>query len=565
MNMGIENRIQMLVQHIKKSRKTVLNTALIASAVAIFVFLAGSYFFLFDYYEELHRNYYRSITGDISSFQDKLISQGSYRDDMRKIAGVLMLRKGVLNVWFTDRFGKLIYHTDQTVLGDYKARRLPADYYESIEHMWEFENGSPTMHIVSMTDWSKLRVSLPLYISGREDHDFIIGMDVKRFFVIPGSLRIVVLFSVAFIILAVIIVYFPLFFWVRERFGDMETQALVLTTPMKSQPSPVAGEVSPQQQEDVEITPEQRTEAPVEVPEPVSAQPAPAQPSAEKRVAEPQKTEKKAAPAVTKVVEKEKPAAQKRVKAEKFMSKEIEEDRKLIQFLKEKRTLFAKSTMELGFVQAHSYVFNSKGAEGSYFLYKKGNNNHLYACFDLPSTKPLEAFTLIPEIGHTLESGLKDGVEIADLFGLYNDYFNKGNTTIDLALVLIDEVKGSVAYSTCGKGYALYLKTGEDTVKELRFDNPPLGGSSWDMSKGNFSSADIKFTQNDIFAMLPQSAASIEIGKDTLDRQIKVDLVQYRNLSAQTIGMEIVNRYDSLDLNVKNTIPQTGFVMLKFL
>jgi hypothetical protein len=565
MNMGIENRIQMLVQYIKNSRKSILITALIASAVAIFVFLAGSYFFLFDYYEELHRNYYRSIIGDVSSFQEKLISQGSYRDDMQKIAGVLMRRKGVLNVWFTDRFGKLIYHTDQRVLGDYKSRRLPADYYESIEHMWEFENGLPIMHIVPLTDWLNLRVSLPLYISGREDHDFIVGMDVKRFFIIPGSLRIVVLFSAAFIILAVIIVYFPLFFWVRERFGDMETQALVLTTPMKSQLSPVAGEVSPEPLEDEIIAPEQETAEPVETPQPVSAQPAPAQPSAEKSVEEPQKTEEKPTPVVAKVVEKEKPAAQKKAKAEKFMSKEIEEDRKLIQFLKEKRTLFAKSTVELGFVQAHSYVFNSKGAEGSYFLYQKGNKNHLYACFNLPSAKPVEAFTLIPEIGHTLQSGLKESMEINDLFGLYNDYFNKGNVTIDLALVLIDEVKGSVAYSACGKGYALYLKNGEEAVKELRLENPLLGGSSWDTLRGSFSSADIKFNQNDILTMLPQDAASIKIGKDTLDRQIRVDLVQYRNLSAQTLGMEIVNRFDSLDLKEKNTVPQTGFVMIKFL
>ncbi len=342
----------------------------------------------------------------------------------------------------------------------------------------------------------------------------------------------------------------------------METQALVLTTPIKSQLSPK--EVATELLEEVKTVPEMETAEQVEVPAPVSTPPAAEQPSVEKRVEEPLETEEKPTPVAAKVVEKEKPEVQKAAKAEKFMSKEIEEDKKYIQFLKEKRTLFVKSTVEIGIVQAHSYVFNSKGTEGSYFLYQKGKGNHLYACFNMPTAKHLEAFTLIPEIGRTLQGGLKEGMVITDLFGLYSDYFNKVNITIDLALVLIDEVQGNVSYSTCGTGLALYLKNGEETVKELRLENPPLGASSWDTLRSSFASADIKFTLNDIFTMLPQDAASVKIGKDTLEGQIRADLVQYRNLSAQTIGNEIVNRFDSLDMEVKNALPQTGFVILKF-
>lgn len=544
MNMDIESRLQYLIRNFRNSRKTILISVLAAALIAILIFIGGSYFFLLTYFEELHQSYYGAILRDVSSFQSSLIGRDTYRDDMRNLARTIQKYRGVNHVWFTDRYGKLIYHTDDAVLGEYRARRLPSEYYESIEQSWEFEAGYPLMYRVVLRNRLTIRVSLPLYISGRENHDFILGLDVRRFLFIPYDIRYMVLFSAAYFLLSFLLLFLPVFFLIRWRFREAESQARMIVgqgaSPFGVQPSAPGLPTATSAPAPVQPAPAavQPVEA-AEVPEAPGAPEAPEAPAPERKPQAPP--------------------------APKAMSEEIESDKMFITFLKQKRSLFSEQDVETDFLQAHNYALHSKGAEGSYLLYQGVGDRHLLGCFSAASGKPPEIYDVIVEIAETIRSSLKAGVTVGELLKSYNSYSRKQKRSFEISLALIDEANRSVEYSCSGVETAFYLKGGEDSLKELRLENPKLGSLPSKEFGQRLSSADINLSKNDLFSLPAHNAASVKIGDAFLDALVRYELVSQRKLAASEIGSNVVKRFESLELAVKNSLPQTGFIIIKFL
>jgi len=536
MNMTTQSRIYMLIQHIRDARKAILVSALVAPVVGILIFLGGSYFFLFSYYEALHRSYYDAILRDVLSFQTQLIGKATYRDDMREIAGIIRRQRGVMDVWFTDRYGKLIYHTDSTILGEYRGKRLPSVYYESIEHLWEFEAGYPVMHMVAL-NWNMLRVSVPLYITGREEHDFIMGMDVTRFLFIPHDVRYIAIFSAGYFLIALAIMFLPFLIWIRLKFKRAEQQVRMMVdslVPLGMRSGAISAGQAGESLKAVETEPVAQVGS------------APSRPAAEVAAA-PEPALPKSSP-----------------KPEKPMSEEIEQEQMLIAFLKQKRTMFAEQSLDMDFLQAHCCVLHSKGAEGSYLFYHSTSGTHMYACFSAPAKDAPGVYDTITEIAGTLKKALKSGTKASALLQGCNDYCRKKSMSIDVSLIIINEKERNVEYTCSGTGVAFYLKDGEESVKELRLSNPGLGKLSKDKFTREISSADIKLTKNDLFSLLPLNASEYVLEDESLDALIRSFMVQNRALAASELGGAIVRRFESLYLEKKNLLPETGFVILKF-
>jgi hypothetical protein len=540
MNMNIESRIHLLIQQLRRGRRSLVVPAFLSSLAAILLFLGGSYFFLFSYYESLHRAYYGSVLRDLSSFQSRLIGRGTYREDMRTIARILRRHRGVQQVWFTDRYGKLIYHTDNTVLADYRARRMPSEYFESIEHAWEFEDGYPIMNMVETDSWTVLRVSLPLYVTGLEEHDFIVGMDVRRFLFVPARPLYVALFAAAYLIVAVALMVLPLTLWTRSKIRNAELQARMVTESILAEAASRMKETAA-----VPAPGKQETTGGAQVP-PLETQ----SPPPETRQPPAQEVQKEEKPA---------PAA-----APKPMSAEIDLDRKLMTFLKEKRTLFGEQSIDLEFVQAQSYAFQSKGAEGVYILYHKTGGSHLYACFNTPDVEQPRLFDVLGEIAAGIRKALKTTATAADLLKSCNDYCRRHHLIFSVALVVVKESDRSVEYGVSGAGSALYLKDGESSVKVLTLENPELGALTKAEFTSQISTAEIRLSKNEIFTLTPFNASEFMIGSENLDGLLRRAMVQQRNLAPSLIGRDVVELYDGLDLELKNSLPQTGFAVLKF-
>jgi hypothetical protein len=530
MNMNLQSRIFMLTGHLRDARRSVLVSAIFAAVVGILIFLFGSYFFLFSYYEELHRIYYDALLRDIESFQNRLFGRMTYRDDMRGVAGVLRNHRGVLHVWFTDRYGKLIYHTDSAIQGEYRARRMPSGYYESIEHLWEFDQGYPVMHTVPL-NWSTLRLSVPLYISGHEEHDFVMGMDVKRFLLIPQDPRFLALFTGAYFLLALAVLFVPTLLWLRAKLKRVENQAQMMAYGIAE----VAKESVPEPPQSRDIAA------------------ATALAGLEAAIGK-EDAQEAAQAASTEGAESAQP-----------LSDEILQEQRLIAFLKEKRRLFAAKSLSLDFAQAHGYELHSKGVEGSYLFYSASGGFHLYACFSAPKVDPPDVYDAVVDIAGALRKGLKGGASAKDLLGGCNDLCRKKSFSTDVSVLLIAEKERAVEYSCSGTAVALYLKNTEKVVKELKLENPTPGTLTKDKFLKEIASADIKFSTDDLFCLVPFNAQDFTIGDRSLGSILHEVLVQGRGDSPSKIAEGVVKGFDALDLERKNMLPETGFVILKFL
>jgi hypothetical protein len=528
--MSAQSRIFMLIEQIRDARRSILVSALVAAVVGIFIFLCGSYLLLFSYYEELHRIYYRALLQDIGSFQNRLIGRVTYRNDMREIAGVLRRHRGVQNVWFTDRYGKLIYHTDSSVLGEYRGKRMPSEYYESIEHLWDFEGGYPVMHTVTV-NWMTLRVSLPLYVTSHEEHDFVMGMDVRRFLLIPHDPRFFALFSGVYFFTALAVLFLPTLLWLRVKLKRAEEHARMM-----------AGSIDVTVRQAAQEASASRIAGPAAdgagMAKPAGRPPVPG-PAPAARIEEPEQVGEP--------------------------SDEIVQEQRLIAFLKEKRNLSTDKSLSLGFVQAHGYVLHSKGAEGSYLIYHAEGGSHLYACFSAPKIDPPGVFEAVTNTAATLRKALKSGVAARDLLQACNDLCRKKSLSLDVSVLLISEKERSVEYSASGTGTALYLKSGEEVLKELKLENPGLGTLTKDKFLREISAAEIKLSKNELFCLVPHNVNAFKLDDRSLDSLLREALVKERSRPPSEIAAAVVQECNSLDLDRKLLLPETGFVIVKFM
>jgi len=387
MSIDIKDRIGFLLHSLKSSRKKITALLLIAAFVAVLLFLSGSFYFLFRYYESINSTYYESIMRGVYSFQDEIIHQDSYRDDVTRITQTLLENRGVEKAWVSDRYGRLIFHTDSSVLEEYRSKRLPSEYYANIELVWQFQNGYPRIKVVPLKGWLTQRISFPLYPFGREAADFIIGMDVTRFVNLPDRLQLLIPFSVAYIVAAILLLFFPSFFLIRMKLQTIESQAgfFMSRTLPPQEVSEMAGVTveSAVPEAAFEQPQETQTIRPTEKPAETST-PAASETTVEQKPAEETKLESK--PEV-------KEEAKNQPETEKTMAAG---DKMRETFLKLKAIHFKKHAAELSFVQANSYIFHSEGVEGAYLFYHQAGKSHFYLTYSVPEGDPETLYEQIP-------------------------------------------------------------------------------------------------------------------------------------------------------------------------
>lgn len=514
----------------------------IVSFITLLIFIFGSYYFLFHYYERTAKEYYGSLMKNLSSFQQLIIRKESYWEDLKNISISLKDHKGVNEVWCTDRFGKLIFHTEKDIFEEYKSKRLPSGYYESISHIWKFQNGYPEINIRRPEGWFFFRLSIPIYAFGREDYDFVLGMDVKRFIFLPEKTNYILLSAGGYVVISLLLLFFPLFLWFRSCFNGIISQARLVIGSIQLEAETERGTQTAEEtgteefySPGIDEVEEKNTSIKVEVTE---------------------NTEEK----------REIEIGNERIKSSKEAEK-IEEKMKtnpLMVMMDKKQSLFRKQDIDLPFIQASSFIYHSKSSNGSYLSYNKNNSYHLYSIFSYPDVNIEFAVDQLTEIAEYFESEMSSSPQSSDILKALNNYCLENNLHLGASTVVIGENERKVEYTSCGKTGALYIKHNEEVVKDLKLDIPGLGTLSEEEFEEAFSYAEIDFTANDIFILLPQNAPDILIEEEYFIDLIKNITLAHKESSAREIGNEINNIIKPFRRKEKK-IPETGFAVLKFL
>jgi hypothetical protein len=573
--MSAMNQLEALISYIRSARKRIVTSALIISFISLLVFAFGSYFFLFQYITHLSNEYYGAILKDVSEYQELLIGKETYFDDIKEISLEIQKQKGVVEAWGTDRFGKLIFHSDADFFNEYKSKRLPAEYYESVNHMWEFQQGYPQLNIEETDRWFYQRISIPLYPFGREDYDFIIGMDVKRIIFFPDNVLHIQIFFGGYVLFSLLVLFFPVFMWMRNRFSVMMSRARLVFGSMSLNQG---AQIPPH----VRTTVRQKVEEPVPKPSPLEKEESPWE-KMEPRLAE-EREKAPTSPPVSPVAEEidkelftqpEQPPVETEasvaeavqapvmsVKEEKRIEEKLRTNPTLL-LMDIKHSLYKKKNLDIPFIQTISDVYHSKTSSGSYLLYQQKEGYHLYIMFSYPDVNLEFAAEQLKEIADCVQTEFEESEDKKSVLKGLNDYCVENNIHIDASVVTIDENDEKVAYTSCGEGYALYLKHNEETVKDLKLDLVGLGRLSENEFEEAFSYAEIDFVDNDLFILLPQNATEIIIeGKPLLDI-LKEKLLENKDRKIQEIG-------DSIDSVVEpykksaTKFPETGFMLMKF-
>jgi len=565
--MDIRSGIEMLTGYIRNSRKNLLRITLISSVVSVFILAGCSYFFLYRYYEKIVHEYYNSLTKQIYFLQRKLINKDSYLEDLRVICESLSEREGVIDVWCTDRFGRLIFSTDAAVLKEYRSKRLPAEYSTSIDRLWIFKQGYPENYI-EKSGFFRQRITIPLYPFSRENHDFILGIEAARFIFLPQRMLYIIFFAGGYILFAAALLFLPVYFLSGSSFGDIITQVRVL-----------AGKI---QIESEKEHMEYAAQAPSEVEEAVSEELYEKEEEEEKEAERITSSGKKS----TRRVRKERVTAGVKEKAEKLeesveeevptpgsakMMKEevispVEEKKEkadLLFLMDKKNALFNRKELILPFVQAVSFVFHSKSPEGCYLSYLNRGKKHLFSSFVYPPGGELDTVQQLDKIVQDIGEELEAQDTSKGIMRFLNNRYSFERQKLDISCVFLDEEGKRAEFISCGTGYALYLKHGGEMVKEVIMDNPPAGEVTEEEFNQSCSYAELKLSTDDIFFLLPQNVDSFRADENKLIDVLKKELIIHRTREAVEIGREIQKSVE--EIRKKNReLPETGFALFKF-
>lgn len=523
---AIQQRINFLLSYFRSSKRRIIVTALITSLISIFLFISGSSYLFFRYYDSLVKNYYDSLLKGVSSFQEKIIKRETYRKDLELIASSLKKNRGIDQVWITDRSGKLIYSTDIALSKEYISKQLPADYFRSINNLWKFQNGYPKANILSIKDLILLRISIPIYAFNKGEHDFVLGLDVRRFIYLPEKNFILFSLLSGYFALSFLLLFLPIFLWVRSRFQGMTSQTqMVISSLVLEEKKPVT-EVK---EKEVPLKEEKEEEAEEEIREEV----------------------------------KEEKVTEKVVPMEREEEPVIVQKSPVLRFVELKQRHFKKQDLELPFLQGSCFVFHSKVSMGSYTLYHKSDSNHYFALFSYPESPIETAEKQLLQIVEYLKGEMSQARNDKEIAVGFNGYCLKNSLKLDLSLILIRETEKKVEYSSCGKGYAYYLKSNEEIVKELVLKVPKLGSLPEREFEEEFSFADIRFVSNDLFVLLPHNFPEIKVKGETFDNFLRTVILTGRDLKASEIGRELQRELELI--RREGVLPETGYVILKFL
>ena len=534
MKMEALKQTEFLIRYIRESKRKVIAGAIAASVISVLLFVLGSYYLLFRFYERMTGDYYTSLLHGVSSFQSRLIESKSYGEDLKSIAARVKRYRGVNHVWFSDRFGRLIYSTDPDLLAQYRQKRLPSLYFESVKHLWRFENGNPVPKVVQITRFLSQRYSIPIYAYEHEEYDYVMGIDVRRFVYIPEETERLILMSAGYIAVFVSLLFFPLFFLVTSRFGSLTARAPMMMGMLK----PVPEKTEAENEAETLETPSQ------EAADSTSRDSTGPTPQAEviqkEEVSEPVQKEEK--------VEEE----------EQVVEKEVP-DNDLALFVKRKKEIFMREDIQLQFIHASSYIHHSIGIEGTYIYTHRSGKKVYFISFVQPAADAGGAMTKIYGLISLFNEQIEASTNVKDFTGRLNAFCLQKKMGLDLSVVAIDIEEKSVRYGSFGSGRAIYLKKGEDEIKQLLMDSPGLGSLAEKEFGESTSYADIRFAKDDLFVMLPQNIVSIDGGPDGLLEALKKDLLEKRDQTVFDLSSGIGGRFEAL-----TEIQQSGFVVVKF-
>lgn len=522
-------QIEFLAGYIRDSKRKVITGAIVVSIVCVLLFVVGSYYLLFRFYERMTEDYYASLLRGVSSFQDTLIQKSSYRDDIKQIASAVQRYRGVKHVWFTDRSGKLVYSTDAELLEQYRQKRLPSQYFESVQRLWQFENGYPVPNVVPITRFLSQRFSVPIYAYGHEEYDFVMGIDAARFVYLPQQTDKLILISAGYIVVFVSLLFFPLFILVTGRFNSLVVRARMMLSSFEPAPGKPGEKEEPAPQEHAPQEPAPQEPASFETPSQEGVKPSSREPEAP-TPAEEEEVEGKEVP-----------------------------DNRLALFIKKKKEIFMREDLQLPFIHASSHVHHSDGIEGTYIYTHRSGEKIYFISFVSPTKDEDSASARIDELISFFNEQIEACAHVKDFTGKLNRYCLENSLELNLSLIAVDAKEKNVRYSSFGTGRAIYTKKGEDKTKDLILHMPNIGTSSEKKFSEGASYADIRFEKDDLFVLLPQNIGLIDAAREGLLETIKEDLLAGRGQSAFDLSSSTGMRFQAL-----SDIQQTGFVIVKF-
>jgi len=553
MDIDTMKQTEFLVRTIRDTKRKIVLGAIAASVVSVLLFLLGSYYLLFRLYDGMTRDYYTSLLHGVSSFQTDLISAESTIDDLERITGELSAYRGVREVWFADRFGRLVFSTDGELLAQFENRRLPSEYFENVQHIWSFENGRPVPKIVPVTKFLVRRLSIPVYPFRKGERDFVMGIDVNRFVDLPGTDFLLYLSAGYFVIFSALL-FFPLFFWTSNRLGSIIARAPMIFGP---QVSGVRAGALPEEAPPSAGEGEQQA---VDTPE-AEARP-PAGKSVLKEGPAPADTPRNEASQPQEVLHDEGSISDEAVDpaapdVTDLAAEVVSAEDSIASFMERKKELFMHEDVQLPFVNASCYVHNSSGMDGSYTYTHRTGEKVYFISFLLPYGGVEDARANLDGLLKTFNERIGTAKHIRDFARNINELCLENDMRLNLSVIAVETEAKSVRYSAFGSGRALYLKSGQEEAKELELGLPELGAVAEEAFSEHSSFADIRFQKNDLFVMLPQDVFQPDAGPKELFSGM---LLEMREKSAFECSMRMGPKLREL-----SGARQTGLVTVKFL
>ena len=541
--MAINSKIDIFIQSIRAIKKKFFRPLIIATiASSVFVVILVG-FILINYFSEIVMDGYRSLLYSVYAFQTREINKNSYKEDLKRISLFILNKRGVNSVWVSDKTGRCIFHTDKDFFKRYRGNKLPVSFYKSIEGVWRFDNSFPEIRVVKIDKFFKYRLSIPLYPYGRDDFDFILGIDADKYPYIFSNILYAYVGIIILILFLSAALFLPMWFVVKGKTDEIITQALILAGSLG---------VGRETEEEyvVRKAEAEGTEEKVEQSNKMSDEGS----DEDLKVKEEVVKEKKKK-------ETEKILKDSKKRKEPFV---IKPELILNDF---KRENFKKIYKEYPRYFIESVPFHSNSPKG-YYVFALNEEEPFYTgIMGISEEEPSKSYEILSGIFDYIKN-IKRQKDVKSAAIEINNYLiEKG---IVLSMALLKGLEDGVEYTSMGDIYLVYRKFRDGRFKELKFNIPP-GGKIND-PKSEIEYAEIKFDRGDFLIIVPSNSDSIVV-KDKPFRKMIEDIVDkyysaYNNTGFSELYKNIRDEIGKMINSHKksNKIPEeTGYIMVGFL
>ncbi len=539
--MAIDSKIDLFIQSTRKIKRKVFNTHLISSVSAVIAVVLFIIFVFYYAYKDIIENDYENILYGIYHFQNRLINEDNYQKDLKYISSFLTERKGVVAVWISDRNGKCIYHTDKEFLKSHYGKVFPPDYYENIKNMWIFEKDLPVIKCVKIKKGIYERLSIPLYPFGKDSYDFILGIDVKRFPLLPNNVYLIAAIIIGYLAIFSSLIFFSVWMIVSKKINDITTQVMILAGSLKEG----TGGKKSEEIKSQEGVGESKEKGEEKVYEPGGYEGSYVEPVGDRTEYTTNEEQKEGGTGEEKIEGKV-------IKGEKENTQ--------IQFIDYKQRIFRKVAKNYDNIVVELYPFNSKSVDGTYIGMIEGESYDWFFMFSMWEKEIKRAKGSLEWILKEMKEISSNKSNVKDFAKSINEICVKNKIEINFSVMKVGEKIPE--YISLGKNYALYNKNGENEVKILDL-GLPRAGTIADNAEDIIEYAEINFNSNDIFIMIPDEFRETEIDGESLDSVVRKEIIKRAN-NREVIGKsleKIINNYRRKN----REMGETGFVFLRFI